>query len=890
MQNSTALRTGWATIGLALLALFWPALPVHAEDDYVWVEGESAKTQNMVRHNWYDSVKKGMLSGGDWLSNFGPNPATAEFSVGIPRDGTYTFWVRANPIADPKLSYQIDNGEWQLIALNQNQYDNTNIASDNKPDMRFVAWIKVGEMALKKGALNLKFKMHSANNNHGGLDCFLFTRGKFTPNGLLKPGQKLGLTTEGKWAFEPDEDTFDPAALLDLRSLNEKVAGENGYVQMTPDGDFADGKGNPLRFWCVNTGVQSRPGVDELKRHARFLAKRGVNMVRHHGHIYPAKDKKITDVNDQNIDELLKLVAVMKEEGIYTTFSPYWANARAGGGWGLKGIKDNEELWSVLFWDEDLQKAFKGWLKEAFTRPNPYEKTKTPLAKDPALAIFQIQNEDSLLFWTTSGCIKGEKQQRLQAIYDQWRKDLGKPPAQLNYKFWELNNPNPDHKDTMRFFTELMFKFNKEIERFLRDEIGFKGLINAGNWRTANQEKLLDLERYAYTANQVIGVNRYVCGGQGEGSHVCPRGQPDTSGYLVKSGDYYQDSSCLTDPLRLPTTAKQVAGRAYIISESTWVPPMSYQAEGPFLVAAYSSLTGIDGYYWFALGQTGYDKTIGKWQAANPAIMGGFPAAALLFRKGYVKRGEPAVHEERALNDMFDLRSPIICEEAGYDVNRDSGNLSPASSIKQGVKPLAYLVGPVEVKYGGDPAKSKVVDLAKYFDAEKKIVKSGTGEIVMDYARGVCTLNAPAAQGATGFLNKAGEIKLDAVTLNSRNEYASVLAVSLDGKPLKEAARILVQITTLCRPYGWKEKDNVQYTKQDGKGSFTGKQILDTGSVPWNVWNSDLTLAIANGKLKKATLLDPNGMPISGAKVEAAAAGGVFTVTPPPNALYLILE
>jgi len=33
------------------------------------------------------------------------------------------------------------------------------------------------------------------------------------------------------------------------------------------------------------------------------------------------------------------------------------------------------------------------------------------------------------------------------------------------------------------------------------------------------------------------------------------------------------------------------------------VPPLSYQSEGPFLVAAYQSLSGIDAFYWFATGE-----------------------------------------------------------------------------------------------------------------------------------------------------------------------------------------------------------------------------------------------------------------------------------------------
>ncbi|MEZ5301177.1 MAG: hypothetical protein R3F11_11065 [Verrucomicrobiales bacterium] len=44
--------------------------------------------------------------------------------------------------------------------------------------------------------------------------------------------------------------------------------------------------------------------------------------------------------------------------------------------------------------------------------------------------------------------------------------------------------------------------------------------------------------------------------------------------------------------------------------------------------------------------------------------MGMFPAAALMFRRGDVKRGEPAVQERRAESDIWARQSPLIPEQA----------------------------------------------------------------------------------------------------------------------------------------------------------------------------------------------------------------------------------
>jgi len=59
------------------------------------------------------------------------------------------------------------------------------------------------------------------------LDCFVFTSAPFTPNGVMKPGEKAVSAAAappltGRWPFNPPKDTFSQDALFDLRSLNEK--------------------------------------------------------------------------------------------------------------------------------------------------------------------------------------------------------------------------------------------------------------------------------------------------------------------------------------------------------------------------------------------------------------------------------------------------------------------------------------------------------------------------------------------------------------------------------------------------------------------------------------------------------------------------------------------
>src|SRR5271170_7936548 len=96
------LRLGFFLITLA-------AAPVFADDNFIWVEGESATGTNMKPHPWYSGgVNKAELSGGDFISNFGPQEGRADYQFNAAQAGSFTFWIRANPVGNPSLDYQLN--------------------------------------------------------------------------------------------------------------------------------------------------------------------------------------------------------------------------------------------------------------------------------------------------------------------------------------------------------------------------------------------------------------------------------------------------------------------------------------------------------------------------------------------------------------------------------------------------------------------------------------------------------------------------------------------------------------------------------------------------------------------------------------------------------------
>jgi hypothetical protein len=702
------------------------------------------------------------------------------------------------------------------------------------------------------------------------------------------------------WAFIHPQDHFGPDAMLDLRNLNEATAGQTGFVQISNDGGFVRGDGTPIRFWACGSEEYTK-NADELGRHARFLAKIGVNMVRLHAQIGADGDApELMDVNQKRIDGIWRAVAEFKKEGIYVTISPYWALDRPATRWGIEGYEQHADLWGLLFFNEKLQKGYEAWVTRLYTPKNPY--TGIPLARDPGVAIIQIQNEDGMFFWTMDAIRPEQKRLlgrkfaawleakygSLKAASDAWD---GVGAAGDDFAAGDVGIMSvgqwtrPQHgamgrrlADQLKFFADTQRQFYARMVKFYRQELGCRQLINASNWLTADAEALNDVERYTDTAADVLAVNRYFTG-----VHV-----GKNTGWRIDPGDCFMNRPAVLNPGFLPTNLKQVIGRPMIVTESSWVSPLDDQNEGPFLVAAYESLSGVAGLYWYTATAEQYadDPRVGfvnldgqhplrKYTCSTPALMGNFPAAALLYRKGYLKRGQPVVVENRPLTDLWNRRSPLISEDFGD--RPDPG---------RGADPLAFLVGPVTVSYGGDSDRRFVTDLSIFIDRDRKLITSNTGEIRLDYKTGLCTIDAPAAQGASGFLRSAGPVHLSTIDIACGNEQASVLVVSMDERPLNLSQKILVQIGTDAHLTGWKQEP-ADFVGGDQQ-KYHGLKVLNIGQPPWMLEDTSMTLAIRNQNLTRATALDVSGYPKG--KIKLAMEAGRIGLRVPSDAMYLILE
>jgi hypothetical protein len=566
----------------------------------------------------------------------------------------------------------------------------------------------------------------------------------------------------------------------------------------------------------------------------------------------------------------------------------------------------------LLFTSERVREAWKKWMRELLTRPNPA--TGVELKDDPAVALIQIQNEDGIFWYQTNNLPEPqlanlrtafaewvtEKHGSLEKAFESWgsaklEKDSVENGQAELYVAWELGQPADGDKarriaDQLAFLAHHQRGVYAELDEFLKNDLQIQQLTSGSNWRTVDDNLLMDVERYTNTANDVIALNRYT----GPRVHLGER-----RGYAIMPGDLAADNTVLKNPEKLAVAVKQVSGHPFVLTENSWVFPNRYISEGPTLIAAYSALSGVDTAVWsMAKGpwwrsEPAYAFTVNsqpwiyKHEVMTPDAVGQFPANALAFRRGDVKQAEqPVVHEARALQNLWDRDIPLISEGRSFDPLRDPGDFADQSPVKQEIDPRAFLVGPVTVSYGQDPTESRVEDLSPYIQDQQ--IRSMTGEILMDTATGLCRVDTPRYQSAAGFFQQAGEpLEFSTSRITSDNEYGAINIVSLEDKPIAEAGKVLIQCGMLVRPEGWRTEP-AKVTPKGTDKPIDGYKVTATGKNNWRIANTQAEVEIRNPNLSSAVVLDPNGYPTGEVTLEKTADGVKLTL--PPNALYTVLR
>ncbi|MDP2305501.1 MAG: hypothetical protein Q8P18_05695 [Pseudomonadota bacterium] len=439
------------------------------------------------------------------------------------------------------------------------------------------------------------------------------------------------------------------------------VTGPADRAIVVSDGHLAYGDASRLgqeraRFWGINlVGTGALPDLDVAEIYAASLARAGFNMVRPH---HMDGDGEGTLVNPKRgepgeplalpeaLDRMDRFHAALKAAGVYVYLET----------WTLRSFRPEEGVpsprglvvgnkYAPFFWKEYAD-AKKAWVRALYDRVNPY--TGLRYADDPAVALFEIANEDSLLVAWSSGALErlpGDHRRRLDELWNTWLRrryanDAGinaawKGPIRAGLQMGETISldsvarepasrgrtelfPPARAADLVRFYGELEAAHHADMARFLRDELGFRAPI------VCNTSFGVPLADAQLAACDVVDLHVYW--------------DP------IAEQNVYFDHAMIERPLHgrvLEKLSWCQEGKPCTMSELNHSWPNRYGHEAPLVWSSLAARQDLDAVLWFAYSHGSFEPAPdGPGGALD--LAGRFsswvqmPTASALFRSGAV--------------------------------------------------------------------------------------------------------------------------------------------------------------------------------------------------------------------------------------------------------------
>ncbi len=189
----------------------------------------------------------------------------------------------------------------------------------------------------------------------------------------------------------------DSPALLDLSSLNDSSAGRHGFIRARGE-SLTDDRGQPWRYFGTNFVAESCfPTSAEARKIAGHLAKCGINLVRFHfldenwsGVQLVRKDGQ-PGLDPEPLARLDFFFAELKKHGIFANLNLHVGRKYPDQ---PKGAPDMSKGIDNIY--PPYVEALKQYARDLLTHVNPH--TGLAYRDDPAVAIVEVNNENTLLF------------------------------------------------------------------------------------------------------------------------------------------------------------------------------------------------------------------------------------------------------------------------------------------------------------------------------------------------------------------------------------------------------------------------------------------------------------------------------------------------------------
>lgn len=610
---------------------------------------------------------------------------------------------------------------------------------------------------------------------------------------ILKP---VAYDTRDWFPYRGTDPIKRRGTALDVSRLLDAPAGKYGPLERRGE-SFGFAGGKTIRFWGVNlVGNANFPSHAEADRLAELLAQLGVNMTRHH-HMDAAWVKPnlfgngpgTSELDPEVLDRFDYLINALQQRGIYQYFD-LLVNRKLGPADRVSASEDVTAGFKIegQFAPQliELQQKF---VERLLGHHNPY--SKRTYAKDPAVALVDVINEDSLFWiqqqgefaiesptykkilnelfsaWLTKRVPGGRKalEQRWRALGDgaagrglEAGEDpaLGSVEAVVMFATDDPKRLSPARAaDTLRFYYDTALGYFRRMQAQLK-RLGYRGLVTGSNhW----VETPIDL----YVNAQLDFVDRHAYWAHPAG------------GWGYRPEITYNPESMLKDTglgVLGSLATRRVKGLPFVASEWQTSAPNDYRHEGVLALGAYAALANFSPLeFAFSHDRDKHPESIERLSTnfdlvEQPAMLGAWPAVSLLFH-----RHDVAESREEAV---------LAIDEASVFHPLFRGGLP---------KELARL-GKTGVSFGQGQTLEQLGQLSASL-IKDGVARANGGELVHDAKHGTLQVDTARTQAFAGF-KPTSPVKLGNVDLELESPFAVVIVTALDELPIATSKHLLV--------------------------------------------------------------------------------------------------
>ena len=374
----------------------------------------------------------------------------------------------------------------------------------------------------------------------------------------------------------------------------------------------------------------------------------------------------------------------------------------------------------------------------------------------------------------------------------------------------------------IKFLWEKEDDYWQTMYRYLKDELGFKGLISGTivGCSTPNLMAKLDcLDAHAYWQHPVFPSKPF-----------------DPEDWFVPNRTMVNERGGTIPGLAL----RRVLGKPYRVTEYNHPAPNTYSSEGFLLLSAYAALQDWDALYAFSYGHRKEIGMIPNWFDIDqhPTKMVSLIPSVAMFVRGDVKPAGKLVvkiDKDKEIELLKRSQAWALVGAEFLDVSKEAALLYGVAIATSGMEMPREALSPHKLKIEGN-----------------RFV-SDTGELIWDVSeegRGIVLINTKKSKGVIGYAG-GGKIELDGVRIEPQETlqagWCAITITAVKGEITGESrANLLITATgyTENTDMGWKNAEKSSVGKNWGRAPSLVEGIRARITIPYpaervEVWSLD---------------------------------------------------